>query len=302
MATGYYKLPTVDPDSTLSFPDAVNGLAVATDDVLQDVQDGFGHMDVTDLPTASTKEVGVVRIGDGFRTYADGTLVTSKPPFKLKPAKQDTLGGIYIGDNIDVEKDGAISINMGAFNVDSISGASIANGVVTTEKIAPYAVDDKKIGGSIVNDINKVENLFTNSPALRLGDDGGDLNDILINQVSDQLWVARGQFFASLYDTMFWGSSKYVVDQGKDKKGFKVYYSQNRQPGYYDTFLPPAGVFTQDVTISAFLVQFVTNKYEIIGTSTVTIHGSTGLADRKIIKSREGTPTGIYLPPTIISL
>ena len=302
MATGYYKLPTVDPDSTLSFPDAVNGLAIATDDVLQDVQDGFGHMDVTDLPTASTKEVGVVRIGDGFRTYADGTLVTSKPPFKLKPAKQDTLGGIYIGDNIDVEKDGAISINMGAFNVDSISGASIANGAVTTEKIAPYAVDDKKIGGSIVNDINKVENLFTNSPALKLSDESSYRKDILIDKVSDHLWVARGSFFTALSNTMFWGTVGATVHQGKDRKGFQLYYSQDRNPGTQHTALPPAGVFTQDVTISAFLVQFVTNKYEIIGTSTVTIHGSTGLADRKLIKSRDVTPTGIYFPPTIISL
>ena len=294
MATGYYKLPTVDPDSTLSFPDAVNGLAIATDDVLQDVQDGFGHMDVTDLPTASTKEVGVVRIGDGFRTYADGTLVTSKPPFKLKPAKQDTLGGIYIGDNIDVEKDGTISINMGAFNVDSISGASIDNGAVTTEKIAPYAVDDKKIGGSIVNDINKVENLFTNAEGFSLGDYYLYYGFCKVVEIASNLFMLYTDFSQQPTYSPFWRD-------GTDTKNYQIKYVPDKT-GSPVRDLQPAERFTGDITVSAFCYKFLGSTYKLVAISTVTFHGATAKLDRKITKITGDTPTHYFVPPTIISL
>lgn len=151
MGTTYFGLPQVDPDSTLSFPDAVNGLATATDAVLHGIQKGF-EGDEYEPPIASRDTLGVVRVGHGFKVYADGLITRSAEPFKLKPATDKALGGIVTGRNITANEDGRIGIGSGAFSgTEQIKTSEIAAGAVTTAKLATPAVEERNVDSTVVN-------------------------------------------------------------------------------------------------------------------------------------------------------
>lgn len=141
----------MDPDSTLSFPDAVNGLATATDAVLHGIQKGF-EGDEYEPPIASRDTLGVVRVGHGFKVYADGLITRSAEPFKLEPATDKKLGGIVAGRNITADEDGRIGIGSGAFSgTEQIKTADLAPGAVTTAKLAKPAVEERNVDSTVVN-------------------------------------------------------------------------------------------------------------------------------------------------------
>lgn len=151
MGTTYFGLPQVDPDSTLSFPDAVNGLATATDAVLHGIQKGF-EGDEYEPPIASRDTLGVVRVGHGFKVYADGLITRSAEPFRLEPATDKKLGGIVAGRNITADEDGRIGIGSGAFSgTEQIKTADLAPGAVTTVKLATPAVEERNVDSTLVN-------------------------------------------------------------------------------------------------------------------------------------------------------
>lgn len=158
MATSHYSLPTVDPDSTLSFPDAVNGLANSTDAVLHGVQVGFEKPKYT-LPPATSETLGGVRIGDGFRVYGDGLLTTTAERFELTPATADTLGGVAVGKNV-TNDGGAIGIGEGAFASVEVDGSKLANGAVTLGKISTAAVNEQKCDARLLNDIRQPQAMW----------------------------------------------------------------------------------------------------------------------------------------------
>lgn len=141
----------MDPDSTLSFPDAVNGLATATDAVLHGIQKGF-EGDEYEPPIASRDTLGVVRVGHGFKVYSDGLITQSAEPFKLEPATDKKLGGIVAGRNITAAEDGRIGIGSGAFSgTEQIKTADLAPGAVTTAKLATPAVEERNVDSTVVN-------------------------------------------------------------------------------------------------------------------------------------------------------
>lgn len=151
MGTTYFGLPQVDPDSTLSFPDAVNGLATATDAVLHGIQKGF-EGDEYEPPIASRDTLGVVRVGHGFKVYSDGLITRSAEQFKLEPATDKKLGGIVAGRNITAAEDGRIGIGSGAFSgTKQIKTADLAPGAVTTAKLATPAVEERNVDSTVVN-------------------------------------------------------------------------------------------------------------------------------------------------------
>lgn len=151
MGTTYFGLPQVDPDSTLSFPDAVNGLATATDAVLHGIQKGF-EGDEYEPPIASRDTLGVVRVGHGFKVYADGLITRSAEPFRLEPATDNKLGGIVAGRNITSDEDGRIGIGSGAFSgTEQIKTSEIAAGAVTMAKLATPAVEERNVDSTVVN-------------------------------------------------------------------------------------------------------------------------------------------------------
>jgi hypothetical protein len=151
LGTTYFGLPQVDPDSTLSFPDAVNGLATATDAVLHGIQKGFDG-DEYEPPIASRDTLGVVRVGHGFKVYADGLITRSAEPFRLEPATDKKLGGIVAGRNITADEDGRIGIGSGAFSgTEQIKTSEIAAGAVTTAKLATPGIVEGNVDSTVVN-------------------------------------------------------------------------------------------------------------------------------------------------------
>ena len=163
MGTTYYGLPQVDPDSTLSFPDAVNGLATATDAVLHGIQKGF-EGDEYEPPIATRDTLGVVRVGHGFKVYSDGLITRSVEPFKLKPATDKTLGGIVAGRNITASEDGRIGIGFGAFSgTEQIKTSEIAAGAVTTAKLATPAVEERNVDSTVVNKLKLPSQMWNTS-------------------------------------------------------------------------------------------------------------------------------------------
>lgn len=163
MGTTYFGLPQVDPDSTLSFPDAVNGLATATDAVLHGIQKGF-EGDEYEPPIASRDTLGVVRVGHGFKVYADGLITRSAEPFKLEPATDKKLGGIVAGRNITADEDGRIGIGSGAFSgTEQIKTSEIAAGAVTTAKLATPAVEEVNVDSTLVNKLKLPAQMWNTS-------------------------------------------------------------------------------------------------------------------------------------------
>lgn len=163
MGTTYFGLPQVDPDSTLSFPDAVNGLATATDAVLHGIQKGF-EGDEYEPPIASRDTLGVVRVGHGFKVYADGLITRSAEPFRLEPATDKKLGGIVAGRNITADEDGRIGIGSGAFSdTEQIETSEIAAGAVTTAKLATPAITEGNVDSTVVNKL-KLPSQMWNTP------------------------------------------------------------------------------------------------------------------------------------------
>lgn len=315
MATNYFNLPTVDPDSTLSFPDAVNGLAIATDDVLQSVQDSFGSIDVTDLPVASTKELGVVRVGDGFRVFADGTLSTTAAPFKLRPATDQALGGVYIGTNVEVvddgsENDGSISIGFGAFNTTAIGTTALKNGGVATADIKDYAITREVLDGSVINSIEKVANVFanaeryylefgkTNSSGSIATDTNGTTGAISLIKVTDELWLASAGSSDKFDDIPIGPAYSYKQDWTDYYIG--IVNAWNTLPTPF-TVMTPASIFSETFKVYAYGWNITANGTKLAGILEFEINGATGKAARTWYKTTDDQVTRWSVPLQVIS-
>ena len=218
MGTTYYGLPQVDPDSTLSFPDAVNGLATATDAVLHGIQKGF-EGDEYEPPIASRDTLGVVRVGHGFKVYADGLITRSAEPFKLKPATDKALGGIVTGRNITADEDGRIGIGSGAFSgTEQIKTSEIAAGAVTTAKLATPAVEEGNVDSTVVNKLKLPAQMWNTSQITKFCEEVAPYNargvTFTFHRMSDKVgYVVARSFgpFTPLTDAGVGKTSKMVT-------------------------------------------------------------------------------------------
>lgn len=207
MGTTYFGLPQVDPDSTLSFPDAVNGLATATDAVLHGIQKGF-EGDEYEPPIASRDTLGVVRVGHGFKVYADGLITRSVEPFKLKPATDKKLGGIVAGRNITADEDGRIGIGSGAFSgTEQIKTSEIAPGAVTTAKLATPAVEERNVDSTVVNKLKLPSQMWNSTQVTEIWnvDSGSRVVNFYLRKLTDDIAIVV-PFFNAVYDN--------ALDQG----------------------------------------------------------------------------------------
>lgn len=185
MGTTYFGLPQVDPDSTLSFPDAVNGLATATDAVLHGIQKGF-EGDEYEPPIASRDTLGVVRVGHGFKVYSDGLITRSAEPFKLEPATDKKLGGIVAGRNITADEDGRIGIGSGAFSgTKQIKTADLAPGAVTTVKLATPAVEEQNVDSTLVNKLKLPAQMWDTSQITEIRGPSWDGFKCMLHKMTD---------------------------------------------------------------------------------------------------------------------
>jgi hypothetical protein len=86
--------------------------------------------------TATTTQLGGIRIGDGLEATGAGVVSVNTASFAytLPPATGSVLGGVKIGANINVAGDGTISITPGAYTLNSattftLGGVKIGTGV-----------------------------------------------------------------------------------------------------------------------------------------------------------------------------
>ena len=102
------------------------------------VSSSYGEVLVS-AKTASSLEAGVVKIGTGV-SINDGVL--SAPVYSLPRANTNILGGIKVGDGLNVESDGTLNANPGAYTLPVAtsqvlggvkvgSGLSMNNGVLS---------------------------------------------------------------------------------------------------------------------------------------------------------------------------
>lgn len=219
MGTTYFGLPQVDPDSTLSFPDAVNGLATATDAVLHGIQKGF-EGDEYEPPIASRDTLGVVRVGHGFKVYADGLITRSAEPFRLEPATDKKLGGIVAGRNIIADEDGRIGIGSGAFSgTEQIKTSEIAAGAVTTAKLATPAVEERNVDSTVVNKLKYPSQMWNTSQVYEVREPESNGIVFRIHKMSDKASyiVARGMNFSGgLIDENIGKTVKMVYANGEE--------------------------------------------------------------------------------------
>ena len=62
------------------------------------------------LPIASAETLGGVKIGDGVDISEDGKISVPKSEYSLPIASAETLGGVKIGDGVNISEDGKISV------------------------------------------------------------------------------------------------------------------------------------------------------------------------------------------------
>lgn len=111
---------------SVTFPtdaDTVNGHTVLTDVPV----DAVFTDTIYTLPQASTTELGGVIIGDNINVDENGVIsVDSVIPYELPIATNSVLGGVMIGDGIDVDENGVISVSGGGSGSSYIAGAGIS--------------------------------------------------------------------------------------------------------------------------------------------------------------------------------
>lgn len=76
------------------------------------------------LPVATDSALGGVKVGNGIDAQTDGTI--SVTPYSLPMAGSDTLGGVKIGSGVDVATDGTMSVTPYSL---PIAGADVLGGI-----------------------------------------------------------------------------------------------------------------------------------------------------------------------------
>lgn len=172
MATRTYKLPTVNAAGKMSFPDAVNGLATGVDYAMRGVQKSFGDPDDYKLPVATSSTLGGVRIGKGFKVFADGEIQPEKSEFVLKPATASALGGVAIGKNVDVDDTGKIIAGAGAFQSTNITESELAFEAVTGDKIRKNTLVQEDFAPEVINKMLAAPQIWNNAKRYSLRREG----------------------------------------------------------------------------------------------------------------------------------
>lgn len=278
MATDHYKLPTVDPDSTLSFPDAVNGMANATDAVLKGISESFPTVSY-ELPTASSQTLGGVRIGEGFRIYSDGLLTTSTERFQLAPATNEKLGGVVIGKNIDVTDAGVISMGKGAVANPNITSTMLAPGAVTTEKIADTQIQQNQLDGDALNKLTGAQRVWLNATHVNFTDASGGVYTASVWKIANKL---------------LWFHPNELVRPLATDSTPKTCYAKG--PGGA-ALAPGALGFTGVITGEVLAIRAKGNGFVAAGLNIVTLNGDDSTYQRKYYDFNSGGSGTAYLIP-----
>lgn len=200
MATEFYKLPTINDEAdTISFCDAVNGLATSMDQTLEDMRLEF-ISNPYQLPAATKGSLGGVRIGDGWINYSDGEITPKDSKYVLPAANKDNLGGVKAGQNIGIDSFGKINVEEGAYNLDDFKSDMFANQAITTAKIREGAVTEAHLASDISATINKVNNLFKNYEIYKfpLEVDSSQRGTFVVRQFGGK-WIVLAEINTNFY-------------------------------------------------------------------------------------------------------
>ena len=120
---------SVDEDGTLNASDSpaagvtsFNGRKGDVKLTKKDVTDVVDIPKPYDLPVASDKTLGGIKVGRNLEVSNDGTLDALDQTYTLPPATEKTLGGIIVGDNLTVDDKGRLSATGGEGGVVSFNG------------------------------------------------------------------------------------------------------------------------------------------------------------------------------------
>lgn len=84
------------------------------------------------LPVASATKLGGVKIGNTIEISSDGTIdVAGGSGYVLPVASKTTLGGVKIGKNVEIATDGTISVSNGASGYTAGDGIKISNDTIS---------------------------------------------------------------------------------------------------------------------------------------------------------------------------
>lgn len=90
------------------------------------------------LQPATEKKLGGIIVGDNLEIKEDGTLNAVAAPYELPVASNEELGGIIVGDNLEITKEGVLSAvaepyELPIASVDIIGGIKVGNNLTIDE-------------------------------------------------------------------------------------------------------------------------------------------------------------------------
>lgn len=160
MSTEYYNLPTVDPAAAFKPSEDINALADKIDHVLQHVEQ-VGADSHYVLPVATKQSLGGVIAGDNVEIAKDGTISVNVNPYTLPPASYTKLGGVIVdlGGGFLLDPDGTLHIDDSTIGVpdNSVTEAKLQANCVSTVKIQDEAVTYEKLGATLQNYVTQGE-------------------------------------------------------------------------------------------------------------------------------------------------
>lgn len=163
MSTEYYNLPTVNPAAEFKPSEDINALADKIDHVLQHVEQ-VGADSHYVLPPATKHTLGGVIAGDNVDIAKDGTISVDVNPYTLPPASYTKLGGVIVelGGGFKLDTDGTLHIDDSTIGVpeNSVTEAKLQNGCISVNKIQDESVTYEKLSSQLQNYITQGEEIL----------------------------------------------------------------------------------------------------------------------------------------------
>lgn len=112
------------------------------------------------LPIAASDTLGGIKVGDNLDIEEDGTL-NAAAPYTLPAATAETLGGVKVGDDLAIDENGVLSVEVSIPQTDSykISVDGSGNVLVAKYHAGVYVSTTTCLTGEYVT--TNIDNLFT---------------------------------------------------------------------------------------------------------------------------------------------